>query len=517
MNIAELSDNEIKRFGEHVSMVFEGQEITNVEIRQASLRLGNALKRLGVKRGDRVIIQMPNCPEVIYSFRAVHAIGAVVVPINFLVGDSEIAYIYQDTGAETIISSMEFLPKIEACRRQAPAIKNIILIDDPVPSHTLSYRKLLENSSDELEMEKTEDDEVAALIYTAGTTGTPKGVMHTHYSLYSNAKMQLDTLNLPSGLIGIGVLPLCHSYGIASMNYGALLGGGKVILINSFDIDKIFSSIEKYKANAIAAVPTMYIYMLLDPGLQKYDISSMKYWTCGSAPLTRDTWDSFKEKFGHEITEGWGLTEAGANNSSNPFEGKKKIGSIGVPMKGTELKIVDFEGNELSPGQEGELIISGPMLMKGYWNKPEETAEAIKDGWLYTGDIGYRDEDGYFFITERKKDIIIKGGENIAPREIEEVLFSHPKISEAAVIGIEDPIYGEDVKAFVVLMPGERADPGEIISYCAERLKTFKSPREVEFLDALPKSLVGKVLKKELRKRQQQARSPLSTVRKNDT
>jgi len=171
-------------------------------------------------------------------------------------------------------------------------------------------------------------------------------------------------------------------------------------------------------------------------------------------------------------------------------------------MKGTELKIVDFEGNEPPPGQEGELIISGPMLMKGYWNKPEETAEAIKDGWLHTGDIGYRDEDGYFFITERKKDIIIKGGENIAPREIEEVLFSHPKISEAAVIGIEDPIYGEDVKAFVVLMPGERADPGEIISYCAERLKTFKSPREVEFLDALPKSLVGKVLKKELRKRQ---------------
>ena len=502
MNIAELAENEVERFGEHVSLIFEGHELTNVEVQRASARLGNALKRLGVKRGDRVIIQMPNCPEVIYSFRAVNMIGAVVVPINFLVGDEETTYIYKDTGSETIISSMEFFPKIEACRKKVPAIKNIILIDEEIPPHTLSYRTLVAESSDELEMEDTEDDELAALIYTAGTTGVPKGVMHTHHSLYSNAKMQLDTLNLPSGLIGVGVLPLCHSYGIANMNYGALLGGGKAVLLQSFDLKEIFAAIEKYRANAIAAVPTMYVYMLLDPELQKYDISSMKYWSCGSAPLTRDTWDSFKEKFGCEISEGWGLTEAGANNATNPLEGKKKVGSIGVPMKGTEMKVIDFKGTELPPGREGELIISGPMLMKGYWNKPEETAEVLKDGWLYTGDIGYRDEEGYFFITERKKDIIIKGGENIAPREIEEVLFSHPRISEAAVIGIEDPIYGEDIKAFVVLMPGEQAEAGEIIAYCTARLKAFKSPREVEFLDALPKSLVGKVLKKELRERQ---------------
>jgi len=501
MNIAELSENEIERFGEHVSLIFEDHEITNVQIQRAASRLGNALKELGVGRGDRVIIQMPNCPEVVQAFHAVYAIGAVVVPINFLVGDEEIAYIYRDTGAETIISSMAFFPTIEACRRDAPAIKNIILIDDEVPPGVLSYRTLVERSLDELEIERTGDDEIAALIYTAGTTGVPKGVMHTHFSLYSNAKMQMETFNFSPGLTGIGVLPLCHSYGIASMNYWALLGGGKVVLLNSFDIDKIFASIEAYGGNIIAAVPTMYVYMLLSPELRKYDISSMKHWTSGSAPLTRDTWDSFREMFGHEITEGWGLTEAGANNTINPFEGRKKIGSIGLPMKGTRMKVVDFEGGELPSGEEGEIVISGPVLMKGYWNKPEETSEVLRDGWLYTGDIGYRDEDGYFFITERKKDIIIKGGENIAPREIEEVLFSHPKISEAAVIGMEDPIYGEDIKAFVVLMPGERAEAGEIRSYCAERLKTFKSPKEIEFLDALPKSLVGKVLKKELRNR----------------
>ncbi|MBN2396743.1 MAG: AMP-binding protein, partial [Deltaproteobacteria bacterium] len=492
---------EIERFGEHVSLVFEDRVFTNVRMRRAASRLGNALKSLGVGRGDRVIIQMPNCPEVVQAFQAVYAIGAVAVPINFLVGDAETAYIYRDTGAETIISSMDFFTKIETCRTHAPALRNIILIDEEVPPGVLSCRTLLDRSSDELEIEATADGEIAALIYTAGTTGVPKGVMHTHASLYWNAKMQHETLRLPSGLTAIGVLPLCHSYGIASMNYRALLGGGVAVLFNAFDPEKLFASIEKYRANIMAGVPTMYVYLLLMPELRKYDISSMKYWSCGSAPLTRDTWDSFKATFGYEITEGWGLTEAGANNATNPFEGIKKIGSIGLPMKGTQMKVVDFQGGELPPGEEGEIIIAGPMLMKGYWNKPEETAEVLRNGWLYTGDIGYRDEDGYFFITERKKDIIIKGGENIAPREIEEVLFSHPKILEAAVVGMDDPIYGEDIKAFVVLKPGERVDPGEIISYCVERLQQFKSPRKVEFLETLPKSLVGKVLKKDLKKK----------------
>jgi len=500
MNIAELSLREIERFGEHVSLIFEDHSFTNVEMQKTSAQLGNALKGIGVKRGDRVIIQMPNCPEVIQGFHAVYSIGAVVVPINFLVGDAETAYIYRDTGAKTIISSMEFLPKIDACRKEAPAIKNIILIDKKTPPGTLSYYELLGTHYDELEIEATDDDDLAALIYTAGTTGNPKGVMHTHGTLYSNAKMQLDTLDLPSGMTSIGVLPLCHSYGIASMNYGALLGGGTAVIIPSFDLDKVFASIEKYKANVMAAVPTMYIYMLLSPQLQKYDISSMKYWTCGSAPLTLDTWNSFKEQFGYEIIEGWGLTEAGANNSVNPFHGKKKVGSIGLPMKGTIMKVIDFSGKELPDDEEGEIIISGPMLMKGYWNKPKETEEVLKNGWLYTGDVGYRDKEGYLFITGRKKDIIIKGGENIAPKEIEEVLFSHPKVSEAAVIGVKDEVYGENIKAFVVLMPGESADPEELITYCAEKLSKFKLPKEVAFLDALPKNLVGKVLKKELRK-----------------
>jgi long-chain acyl-CoA synthetase len=500
MNIVELGAREIERFGEHVSLVFEGREYTNVELRARSRRLGSALKKLGVSKGDRVIIQMPNCPEVLLSFGAVWGLGAVVVPINFLVGEAETAYIYQDTGATTVISCRQFLPLIEKCRRTAPDVKHVILTETDTPADALYFEDLLASGAANGDPEPTADDDLAALIYTSGTTGRPKGVMHTHYSLYANAKMQRDTTNFPSGLTGLGVLPLCHSYGIASMNSGALIGGGRSVLLNSFDLDKLFSSIEKYRANVLAAVPTMYVYMLLHPNPEKYDLSSMKYWISGSAPLTRATWEGFRDKFGFEIIEGWGLTEAGANNTVNPIDGVKEIGSIGRPMNGMGMKVVDFNGRELPDGKEGEIVISGPMLMKGYWKQPEATAEAIRDGWLHTGDIGFRDRDGYYFITERKKDIIIKGGENIAPRQIEEVLFSHPKVAEAAVIGVEDETYGEDIKAFVVLKPGERAEAGEIIAHCIARLKRFKSPREVVFLGALPKSLVGKVLKKELRK-----------------
>jgi long-chain acyl-CoA synthetase len=296
------------------------------------------------------------------------------------------------------------------------------------------------------------------------------------------------------------VLPLCHSFGIATMNQGLFRRGGKAVLLNSFQVETILASIEKYRANTMAGVPTMYVFMLLYPEPRKYDLSSMKYWISGAAPLALETWKKFKEVYGFEIIEGWGLTEAGANNSVNPFEGLRKVGSIGLPMKGTEVRIVDQEENMLPPGKEGEIVIRGPMLMKGYWKKPEETAEVLKDGWLHTGDIGYMDEDGYFWITDRKKDLIIKAGENISPRVIEEVLFGHPKVSEAAVIGIKDGVYGEDIKAFVILKPGQNATPTEIIEYCRTKLSSFLVPKEVVFNKALPKNLVGKVLKKELRK-----------------
>lgn len=499
MNIAGIAEERAKEQGERVSLIYEGKEITNVEMIRASRRLARALKDLGVERGDRVILQMPNCPEVLQSFGAIWRIGAVAVPINYLVGEEETAYIYRDSGAKVVISSSAFLPKIGAGKAKACDLETVILVDPEVPEGFVSYPHLIEKNAEEAEVVDMDDDELAALIYTAGTTGRPKGVMHTHLTLYENARMGFETVSLPEGLVSVFVLPLCHSYGIASMNQGLFRSRGKAILLNTFSVEAILEAIEKYRADNLAGVPTMYVFMLLFPEPKKYDVSSMKYWFCGSAPLALETFNRFKETFGFEIIEGWGLTEAGANNSVNPLEGTKKVGSIGLPMKGTEMRIVDNGGNPLPAHKEGEIVIRGPMLMKGYWNKPEETAEVLHGGWLYTGDVGYVDEDGYFWITERKKDLIIKAGENISPRTIEEVLFGHPRVSEAAVIGMKDELYGEDIKAFVVLKPGEETTAGEIIEYCRERLTHFLLPKEVVFLKSLPKSLVGKVLKRELR------------------
>jgi long-chain acyl-CoA synthetase len=485
MNIAQLALTSLTA-GEHVSVIFEGREYTNIQMDIAARKLGNALKKLGVKRGDRVILQMPNSPEVLQAFQGIWKIGAIAVPINYQIGAEETAYIYQDI--------------VQMAKVQSPGVKNVIVVSEEPTEGTLSFAKILEDSSDELEIVETDNDEIAALVYTSGTTGKPKGVMQTHYGLYYTAIKVQETNSYSMEAINVAMLPLCHSYGIGGMNSTNLRTHGKTVILRQFNVEQLFSAIEKYKVTSVAAVPTMYIYMLSYPDYAKYDLSSVKYFICGSAPLSIETWKQFKEKFGGEIAEGWGLTEACANNSVNPIDGLKKVGSIGLPMMGMEMKIFDDAGKELPQDKEGEIVLRGPMVMKGYWNQPEATAEILRDGWLHTGDIGYVDADGYFFITDRKKDIIIKGGENISPRAIEEVLYAHPSIAEAAVIGITDKVYGEDIKAFVVLKPEQKATSNEIMEYCKGKLKRFIVPKEIVIISAMPKTLVGKILKKELRK-----------------
>ena len=498
MNVAELAVKNLT-VGEHVSYIFEGQEITNVQMDRAARKFGNALKKLGVSKGDRIIMQMQNCPEVLQSFQAIWKIGAIAVPINYLVGQEEINFIYQDSEVHTVITSPEHLDKVKIAQSKYPGVKNIVIVSDKEHEGTHNFKKLIDSNSDNLDIAATADDDVAALIYTSGTTGTPKGVMLTHAGLSFSAKSQQETTNLPQDLVSMAVLPLCHSFGVAMMNSSFLRFHGKIVIMRQFNLEQLFSNIDKYKVQSVPAVPTMYIFMLMFPDYAKYDVSSVKNWICGSAPLSMDTRRQFKEKFGGDIYEGWGLTEAGANNASN-VNIVNRPGSIGKPMNGVEMKIFDNDDKELPPNVEGEIVLRGPMVMKGYWKLPEATTEVVRNGWLHTGDIGYVDKDGYFYITDRKKDIIIKAGENISPRVIEEVLFAHPDIAEAAVIGTKDKVYGEDIKAFVVLKPGKSATPEEIIEFTRGKLKNFFMPKEVVILAAMPKTLVGKILKKELRK-----------------
>ncbi len=500
MNLVELAEATIRDWGEYVSVVFEGREITNVEMERSSRRLASGLQGLGVRRGDRVLIQMPNCPEVLQSFAAIWRIGAIAVPVNHMIGAEESAFIYRDCGAETLISSPGFLPRIESCLASAPSLRNVILAGDPVPEGFHSCARLAAGSPELTTVGVADDGDLAAIVYTAGTTGRPKGAAHTHHSLYWAGRMLADSVPVPEGNVSVFVLPLCHVYGIGCMVGLHFQKRARGIVLPLTTVDAIFESIQRYRANLFTGVPTMYVYMLLHPDPHRYDLSSMKWWVSGSAALAPETWHDFKERFGSEIIEGWGLTETGASGCINPADGPKKPGSIGRPMPGVRIKIVDDQGREAPPEQRGEIVLRTPGMMQGYWKRPEETAAVLADGWLSTGDVGYVDPDGYYFITDRKKDIIIKGGENISPREIEEVVVMHPAVCEAAVVGVPDGTYGEQIRAFVVAKPGMQVTPRELDDYCRARLGSFKTPKYFTLVEAIPRNLVGKVLRRELRR-----------------
>ncbi len=532
MNIARFIEDNIGRFGAYDFLWFNEKWYTNVELNSRINKLANALRDLGVGKGDRVGVQLPNCNQLIESFFATFKTGATVVPVNPSLRAPDLAYIYQDTAMVALVSTMEFIDRISEARKEAPELRNIIMLEDEAPRGMLSYARLLSESSDSVGIVETDNDDIAVILYTAGTTGKPKGVMLTHYNFYTlvsgyyeqvlldtrgvlvktkvsewdhrqgrKVEREIEVFGVNRNRVSLITLPLFHGYGIFAVNL-EFLTGGKLIVLRRWEPEEAMKAIQRFKVTDFRGIPTMYIQLLNHPNADKYDLSSLETCICGAAPMPLEVARKWKEKYGIDIWEGYGLSEATAVNCGN-VAGRRlpKYGSVGkCYQKCNTIKIFDEEGKELPAGQIGEIVIKGPTVMKGYWNKPEETAQALKNGWLFTGDIGYMDDDGYLFITDRKKDLIIRGGENIYPKEVEDVLYRHPQVLEAAVVGVPDPVYGEEVKAFVVLKAPNSVTEQELIDFCKQHLPTYKRPKTVQFMDVLPKSDVGKILRRELKK-----------------
>jgi long-chain acyl-CoA synthetase len=501
MNLVKLGDDRLRKMGDRLSYVFEGEEFTAFRVNEMGRRLASGLRSLGIDRGDHVVVCMPNSPEVFTCFQAIWRIGAVIVPIMFLLGENETRYILDHSDAKAVITSKDLLEKIEKACQGMDHIKQVIVLGAAEKDGRVDFYRLLNSSDPEPNFEEMAQNDIALMIYTSGTTGQPKGVMLSQNNLYQNAiaTWQASAASNPDRTILC--LPLAHSFGVVVMNSGfcSPFKESFGVLMRWFDPEAVFRLIEKYRATQFIGVPTMYQMLLNHPAADKYDTDSLERCSISAAPVTEELYRAFTTKFNCSMYEGYGLTEASPAVAVERRNLPRKIGSTGIPIPGVEVKIVDHADREVAIGDPGEIVVKGPNVMLGYYKQPDETAETLRGGWLHTGDVGYRDEDGYLFITDRIKDMIIKGGYNIYPSEIEGYLEEHPAVGEVSVIGIPDEKYGEEIVAFIVKMSGQKPAEEEIIEFAKSRLTPFKAPSRVIFVDGLPKSLVGKVLKKELR------------------
>jgi long-chain acyl-CoA synthetase len=479
------------------------------QVDEISGRVASALLGAGLRRGDKVAVQLPNLPQFLFTYFAILKAGLVMVPLNPLLKAPEVAYQLQDSESRMLITFEGFAAEAVSGARQAGNVPTYVVNlpgSEQRPEGTRHYDELY-FADDTGEIEPVNADDTAVIIYTSGTTGKPKGAELTHFQLYMNCTVAGELFGFRDDDIGVAVLPMFHVFGLSSVLNVTVRFAGTLVLIPRFEPDAVLDAIARYRCTIFSGVPTMY-YALLQADLAGRDLSSLRVGISGGAAIPGEVIRAFEEKFpGVVILEGYGLSETASTTTFNISAEQRRVLSIGKPIWGVEVRVVDERDKPLPPGPEniGEIVIRGHNVMKGYYNNPAATAEAMKGagevggGWFHSGDLAYADEDGYLFIVDRKKDLLIRGGYNVYPREIEEVLFAHPAVAEAAVIGRADPRLGEEVVAFVVLKPGAEADPDEIIAYCRERLAAYKYPREVRIVADLPKGPTGKILKRELR------------------
>lgn len=519
-------------FGARVGPLLLDGNLTYKELNGAVDRFASGLQKMGVKKGDRVAIMLPNCPQFIIAAYALWRIGAVVVCCNPLYVQREIEYLINDSGARAFIVMSSLYERVKGIRKNTCLEKVIVtnikeyfpsslkflfgltrekkeghLIDISGDKETYRFQDIMKKSDGIPEPVDIKPGDASTLIYTSGTTGKPKGAQHTHSSqVFNSCLLNIWAKSRRGEDIMLAAMPFFHIYGLAIILNTSIAGGFTTVLIpNPRDMKHVLMSIEKHRITYYLGVPAMFVGFNNHPERNKYDLSSLRFAASAAAPLAPEVQTQFEANTGGKMVEAYGLTET-ICASMNPIDNVRH-NSIGVPMPNTDMKIVDAETGEkeLPPDEIGEIIIKGPQVMKGYWNKPEETAGILhkgpdgEEGWFYSGDIGYADKDGFFHIVDRKKDMIITSGYNVYPAEVESVLFEHPAIMEAAVVGAADEAKGETVKAFIVLKTGEKADKDEIIAFCRERMAAFKVPKAIEFRTELPKSLIGKVLRRELR------------------
>lgn len=498
MLLTDVMSQNIEKYGEYPFLYYGEKAFTNVETHEFAGDFAAVLKKHGIEKGDRVIVCMPNCPEVIFSYQGILRTGAIVIPVMFLLHQQEIHYILKDSEAKAVIASSMTFKKVQKACEGLSFKPKIFVVDDVNSEEAMNIYKEAEGLERiETSVSATEDD-VAVILYTSGTTGKPKGVMLTHKNLYSNAATSASLNQDDERGTTLGVLPLAHVYGFTVSNACFLLGAS-IVIFSMFNLEEVCKAIEKHKVKGFNAVPAMIHAMVTSPITEKYDLSSLEYVGSGSAPIPVSLIEAFKKKFNADVLEGYGLSEAAPVVSTHRRSMPIKPGSVGLPLPGVEIKIVDDQGNELPTGEVGELIVRGDNITPGYFRNEEATKEAIKDGWLYTGDMAKVDEDGYLYIVDRKKDLIIRGGFNIYPRELEELISRHEAVSEVAVVGVPSERMGEEVVAFVVKKPKIEVSEEDILEYCQSKLAKYKTPRRVLFVKTLPKNAVGKVLKQNLR------------------
>ena len=505
MNFARLALDNIDRYGEYVFLRFEDREFTNTGLEKLFNRFSRGLQKRGMQKDDRVVVFLPNMPEVLISYQAILRAGATIVPVNPSLSYHELSYIITDSEASIVITAKGLLETVQAAKELSSVKPVIITVGTDLPEGFISFEDCYAEDDTFLMFEQP-DDAVAIIMYTSGTTGKPKGVMLSHLNIrmegYGDSQqiglLDSDGNRILDKIKMICVLPFCHVYGLCTMGV-AYLSGGTVFLMSEFDMGKILNCIQDNEITVFGMVPTMYAWLAIFPGAENYNTSSVVRWISGGSALSLETRQAFEERYNAKVLDAYGLTESTSGFSMQRHDRPIKPGSVGPAIPGSEVRVVDDEGRPLPPGQVGELIIKGPMVMIGYYKNEEETKRVKKDGWLYTGDMGYLDEDGDIFIVDRKKDLIIRGGLNVYPSEVEQVLYGHPDVADAGVIGVPDKAYGEQVCAFVVLKEGATASKKEIQAFCRESLAKYKVPRYIEFADELPKNDLGKTLRRQLK------------------